>query len=255
MNENQLLEKLDSYLSGVLSAEESQNLEIEIKSDLALQQELEILKIAKEAVELSAWKTLIAESQQEYLAELNDTPVRTIHSSNSGMGIWLGRIAASLTVLLVGAASVLVLSTSPNSITDNQVDYVLPVLRSSEFQLAELEKAYQNQDYNQVLAVGKTLDTYDAQGYLLIGLAHLERNEWEAATEYFLKIEQENQIRSGSDYADQVDYYLVKAYLLQGNTDSAQLRMEKILDDSNHTYHDNFGMMDTWRMKILKAIK
>ena len=255
MNENQLLEKLDSYLSGALSAAESQDLEMELKSDLALQQELEILKIAKEAVELAAWKNLIAESQQEYLTDRNDTPVRSIHPDKSGMGIWLGRIAASLTVLLVGAASVLVLSTSPQHITDQQVDYVLPVLRSSEFQLAEIGKAYQNQAYDEVLALGKTLNTYDAQGYLLIGLAHLEKNEWEEATEYFLRIEQENQIRSGSDFADQVDYYLVKAYLLQGNTDDAQLRLNKIMNDPNHIYHENFGTLDKWRLKILKALE
>jgi hypothetical protein len=250
MNENYSLEELEAYLYGELSADKKKQIEEEIKINQSLQQELEVLRISREAVELAAWKSVIAEAQEEYLSEKKT--VKLTPSGSSGIGVWIGRIAASFALVLAGAVTVLFFSTSPESITDSQLDYSIPVLRSGSDQSAEIEQAYQNGDFAQVISYSKDLNGYDAKASLLIGLAYLEENNGAKAAEYLTQIEQEN-LKSGSgDFADQVDYYLVKAYLMQGKITDAAVRIEKIRAEENHTYHDNFGQMDLIRLQILK---
>lgn len=252
MNENYSLEELEAYLYGELDPERKKELEERIQTDLSLEKELAALKISREAVELAGWKSEITKAQEEFLAQRSETPIKSIQSGQSGIGVWLSRIAASVTLLLVGSIAVLFLSTNPESITEKQVSYTLPVLRSSASQLAELEAAYQNGEYAKVLELAKGISDYDSKTYLLIGLANLETKNGPAAEEYLTRIESENQQASSRDYADQVDYYLIKAYLMQGKIAEAENRMIKIQTDSAHTYHENFGTIDWIRIKILK---
>lgn len=252
MNENYSLEELEAYLYGDLPEERNNQLKESIKTDLALQEELAALQISREAVELVGWKSVIAQSQKEFLAEREGTKIKPIRSGQSGNGLWLGRIAASLSFVLVGSLAVLFFTTSPESITKNQIDYSLPVLRSSAEQLEALEQAYQKQEFDQVLELAEGINSYDAKTYLLIGLANLELNNGLEAEEYLTQIESENQSTSTLNYSDEVDYYLIKAHLIQGEIPEAEKRIIKITEDSNHTYHNNFGLLDLIKLKILK---
>ena len=252
MNEHYSLEELEAYLYGELEPERKKDLEERIQTDLSLEKELAALKISRAAVELAGWKSVIAQSQKEFLSEREQAKIKPIQSGRSGAGVWLSRIAASATLILVGALAVLFFSTNPESITDKQVGYVLPVMRSSAAHLASLELAYQNEDYMQVLELAKGISDYDSKTWLLIGLANLETNNGVAAEEYLIRIETENQKTSSREYADQVDYYLVKTYLMQGKIIEAEERIIKISKDQSHTYHDNFSQLDLIQLKILK---
>lgn len=252
MNEKYTIEELEAYLLGELAPDRKEELDQNIKTDSELQEELEALKISREAIELAGWKSVISKTQKEFLAERAEDNVRPLQTKPKATGIWLGRIAASLAFILVGAIAVLFFSVTPESITSNQLDYSIPVLRSADNKLEEIEMAYQSGDFDVVLALSENIATYDPKAYFLIGLAHLERQNGAKATEYLTKIESENLQKQESNYADQVDYYLVKAYLIQSNTDLAEARMVKILEDSDHTYHNNFNRFDLLKVKILK---
>ncbi len=252
MNEKYTIEELEAYLLGELSQDRKEELDQKIKTDNELNEELEALKISQEAIELAGWKSVISKTQKEFLAERAEDNVRPIQSGTKATGIWLGRIAASLAFILVGALTVLFFSVSPESITSNQLDYSIPVLRSSENNLEEIEIAYQSGDFDQVLALSEDNSTYDPTAYFLIGLAHLEQENGTKAVEYFTKIESDNLQKSENNYADQIDYYLVKAYLIQSQPDLAEARMVKLLDDPGHTYHNNFSQFDLLKVKILK---
>lgn len=252
MNEKYTLEELEAYLIGDLASERRIELEENIKTDQAIQEELEALKISREAIELAGWKSIVSKNQEEFLADRKQDKVRSIRPEPKSITQWFGRIAASLAFILVGFLAVLFFSVSPESITSNQLDYSIPVLRSAESNLETLKKAYQAGNYDQVIALSDDISTYDADSYFLIGLSYLEKENGAKAEEYFNTIEAENLRNSESNYADQVDYYFVKAYLLQDKTEAAESRMMKILSDENHTYHDNFSQFDVLKMKILK---
>lgn len=250
MNDNFSLEELEAYLYGELSPDKRKKMEEEIKIDLSLQKELAALQISREAVEMAAWKNNIAEAQEAYLAERKE--IKLSPTVPSGMSVWMRRIAASFALIMVGGLATLYFGTSPESITDNQIDYSIPVLRSGADQLAELEKAFQSEDFSQVIVLSQGIAEYEPKTSLLVGLAYLEENKGKQAEEYLNKIEAENLKSGAGDFADQVDYYLVKSYLMQGKYSEAELRIQKILADDDHTYHDNFGQLDLIRIQILK---
>jgi len=102
------------------------------------------------------------------------------------------------------------------------------------------------------LTLSSSVQKFDAKDYFLIGLSYLENQNGAKAEEYFTQIESENLKTSESNYADQVDYYLVKAYLIQDKPEDAELRIDKIMSDENHTYHGNFNQFDRLKVKILK---
>lgn len=252
MNEKYTIEELEAFLLGELSPDRKEELEEKIKTDKELKEELESLKISREAIELAGWKSVISKTQKEFLAEREEDNVRPLQSGAKTTGFWLGRIAATLAFILVGAIAVLFFSVSPESITSRQLDYSIPVLRSSENKLEEIEMAYQSGDFDQVLALSTDISTYDPKAYFLIGLAYLELENGAKAAEYFTKIASDNLQNSTNNYADQVDYYLVKSYLIQSKPDLAEARMLKILADPDHTYHTNFSQFDLLKVKILK---
>jgi tetratricopeptide (TPR) repeat protein len=252
MNEKYTIEELEAYLFGDLAPERKKDLDSEIESDAALKEELEALKISREAIELAGWKALISRNQEEFLATREDPKVKQIQSRPSTTGVWLGRIAASLLFILIGSASVLFFSTTSDSILSDQLDYSIPVLRSAESNLDQIEEAFQAKDFDQVLTLSSSVEGFDAKAYFLIGLSYLELENGAKAEEYFTKIESENLKTSERNYADQVDYYLVNAYLLQDKPEDAELRIDKIMSDENHTYHGNFNQFDRLKVKILK---
>ena len=229
-----------------------EDLDADIESDAALKEELEALKISREAIEMAGWKALISRNQEEYLATREDPKVKQIQSRPSSTGVWLGRIAASLLFVLIGSASVLFFSTTPDSIISDQLEYSIPVLRSAESNLDQIEEAFQAKDFDRVLSLSSAVQEFDAKAYFLIGLSYLESQNGAKAEEYLTQIESENLKTSEVNYADQVDYYLVKAYLLQDKPADAELRIAKILDDESHTYHGNFNQLDRLKVKILK---
>ena len=252
MNEKYTIEELEAYLLGELSSDRKEELDEEIKTDKELKEELEALKISQEVIELAGWKSVISKTHKEFLAERADDNLRPLQSGSKTTGFWLGRIAASLAFILVGTIAVLFFSVSPESITSKQLDYSIPVLRSSENKLEEIEMAYQSGDFDKVLALSEDISTYDPTAYFLIGLAHLKQENGAKAVEYFTKIESDNIQKSENNYADQIDYYLVKSYLIQSNPDLAEQRIAKILNDPDHTYHTNFSQFDLLKVKVLK---
>lgn len=252
MNEKYTIEELEAFLLGELAPDRKEELDQKVKTDPELQVELEALKISREAIELAGWKSVISKTQKDFLAERAEDNVRPLQTKPKTTGIWLGRIAASLAFILVGAIAVLFFSVSPESITSKQLDYSIPVMRSGENKLEEIEISFQSGDFDQVLALSEDIATYDPTAFFLIGLAHLEKENGAKAVEYFTKIESDNLKKSENNYADQVDYYFVKAYLIQSNSDLAEARMVKILNDPDHTYHTNFSQFDLLKVKLLK---
>lgn len=255
MNENFTIEELEAYLQGELPERRKNALEDEIRSDPSLQDELEVLKISREAIEFAGWKALISKNQEEFLAERIEEKTKSTLTKPLSTGVWLGRIAASISLLLVGALAVLFFTNSPESITANHLEYNIPVLRSGENTSEEIDKAFQADDWDRVITISENFQEYDTKAYFLIGLAYLEKDNSPKAEAYFLQIESQNLQLSANEYGDQVDYYLVKSYLLQNKPDLAADRIEKVLADPDHTYHGNFSQWDLFKSKLLKFKK
>ena len=253
MNENYSLEELEAYLYGELPAEKAKLLEEDLKTDLALKAELEALKISREAIELAGWKTMIQQAQAEFLTDREqETKIKPIKGGSVDFFVWTKRIAASLTILLVGLGAYLMVSISPESITSGQVDYQIPVMRSSENQLTAIQQAFLEGDFRSVTVLSESSSQYNPEVTFLTGLAYLKLGELKNAEAAFLKVETSNQQNQTNEFSDQVDYYLVQVYLSNNQIELAEERVQKIMADDQHTYHANFGKLDLIKLTILK---
>jgi hypothetical protein len=252
MNEKYTLEELEAYLLGELELNRKNELEVEIKTSQTLQAELEALKISREAIELAGWRSMVSKTQKSFLADREEDGIIPLNTQPATKIAWFGRIAASLALVLVGFVAILFFSVSPESITSKQLDYSIPVMRSAGTSIEELENRYRAGNFEGVIALSSGLSDYDPASYFLIGLAHLNLENGAEAEVFFTRIEAENIQNSESNFADQVDYYLVKSYLYQNKASEAESRMSKILEDKEHTYHNNFSRFDLLKIKILK---
>lgn len=252
MNENYTLEELEAYLYGELPQEKAKLLEEEIKTDLALRSELEALKISKEAIELAAWKKVISQSQRDFLANRpQGKQTQSISQGSSGVLVWTFRFAASVALISLAMGVYSLFSVSPESIISQPVAFSIPLMRSSEVTTSAIRSAYLDKDFAKVIEVVRSLANPSLEESFLLGMAYLETNAHEKAISQFMRVESENEKLQTKDFADEVDYFLVKAYLSLGQIEEGAYRMKKIRNDPQHTYHQNFGMLDQLKIFIL----
>jgi hypothetical protein len=143
-------------------------------------------------------------------------------------------------------------SISPESITSGQVDYQIPVMRSSENQLTAIQQAFLEGDFRSVTVLSESSSQYNPEVTFLTGLAYLKLGELKNAEAALLKVETSNQQNQTNEFSDQVDYYLVQVYLSNNQIELAEERIQKIMADDQHTYHANFGKLDLIKLTILK---
>ncbi|GMQ29852.1 hypothetical protein [Algoriphagus confluentis] len=253
MNKRYQIDDLEAYLDGLMESEKAEQFLKELEIDSSLRVDFESLKLAREGIELAAWKEMVRKSQAEFLAgrTSSKTESETLIKSISSFA-WISRIAASLTLFLASALAVLFFSTSPESITSKHLDYQIPVMRSGEFELSSLEEAYQKKDFETINKLASEIDRYDAKAYFILSMVYLDQSRPESAENLLLEIEERNKSNQSKEFADQIDYYLVKAYLEQEKIRDAKTRMEKILEDPKHTYHQNFTGWDQVKIRVLE---
>lgn len=244
MNEKYTLEDLEAYLKDELSAEKKDELEADLVQNPGLSTDLEVLRASQEAINLAAWKKIIREVQSEFLAEDHvETPIRPMENNSRITFTWLGRIAASLLVILMAGGAVLVATVSPKSI--QQVDYIVPVMRSESPATSDLKQAYANGAFQSVIDLSNGTTQLDEESQFLTALALIKTGNFSSAIEKLKLLE-------GSAFSDPAAYYLVQAYLLEGEFSQAKNLMKEISQDPNHAYSGSFGTMDFWKVRILE---
>jgi tetratricopeptide (TPR) repeat protein len=245
MNEKYTLEDLEAYLSGALSPEKRERFEADLMQDKALLDDLEALKASREAIQLAAWKSIIGEVHRDFIAdEQNETPVRPITKAPTSGLTWMMRIAASFLILLVAGGTIFVASISPDSITSQQIEYVVPVMRSGESGSSDLKEAYAKGAFQEVVDIAESSNLIDEESQFLLGLALLK-------TENFQEAIQKLSALQNTTFEDPADYYLVQAYLEQGDFNQAKEIMKKTMKNSDHAYRNNFDQLDIWKVQIL----
>lgn len=250
MNTNIDLNVLEDYLENKLTPEKKLEVEKALSQDENLNLELKALEMSRKAIELSEWKNLIHKTQSSFLENRN---TRSLDSNDRKSGFaWLLRFAASLTLLLVGLGSFLYLTTTPEGLQDNFLSYQVPLMRGeAESSLDQIKESYRNKDFNQVLSLGENQQSLEKEGLFLVAMSHLEIGNGKEAIEELLELQRKNQQEEASFLDDEIDYYLVKAYILQGDYSSAKNQVDKIRSNPTHKYRRNLDRWDAFKIQIL----
>jgi tetratricopeptide (TPR) repeat protein len=225
-------ETILDYIDGMMNPGEKAAFEKQLEQDPGLQEQVESLRVAIEAVKQSGTRERVGAIHQEMMQEWQSqkTPARVI-GINRTMRYVIG--VAAVLLLIIGIQTFRHYSNSPGRLYNEAfVDYSLSAERGAGDGANQLENNYRNHDYNNVIknAGQASLSPKDS---FLTAMAFLHTGNTASAISWL------ELVQANSPYAKDAQFYLSLAYLKNRNYQKAIDLMLLIRNDPNHPYHDN----------------
>lgn len=242
-------ELLVLYMDGALEENEKKKLEQQLALDPSLREELENLRITREAVKYYGMNKKVGDIHQQMMKEMK--PQATVRQINSNRRIlrYSMAVAASIVIIFMAFYAYDLFTLSPEKVfADNYQSYELSTVRGSE-QLTAIEKAYKDKNYHEVISLQQTTAQDDIQSNFLAGLSNLEMNIVENSILNFKKVMDLNKTNGTNLWQDQAEYYLALAYFKTGDYDMSLELFQKIKGDPEHLYHEKVTA------KLLRQVK
>ena len=205
-------ELLTKYLDGQLQGEQLKNLELRIKEDKSLQEELDNLKISIEAIKSYGLYKKVSSIHSDMMKEFNQQALPRIGSANKFVKNTL-KIAA--TVFIISGSMLLyqyITLSSQSLFRNNFQAYSLHENRGNETE-SPLEQQYKLTNYSTVIELFQQLPTRTIQDYFIAGNAYLQQNNPAEAMKCFLSVREINKVQQTHLYEDDTEYYLAMSYL------------------------------------------
>lgn len=241
---------LARYLDGELSVEEKQILEKNLVSNPELQQELERLRISREAIRLFGLKEQVSVIHKQMMQEL--APKKNRKQASRIIRYTMG-VAASL-LLIVGGwlAYNFVTLSSDKVFASRYQSYELANLRDGSADETAIEKAYHEKNYKEVLSLNKSEKAPSINENFLCGAAALELKENTRAIDCFRNVLLADKTAKQPLLKDEAEYYLALSYLRNKDYDFALELMKNIKSDPNHLYQQKVTNKLIRQVKMLK---
>jgi hypothetical protein len=251
MNENSThTDLLIQYLDGELKGDELETLKKNIEGDAAIREELENLRLAKEAVSSYGLHKRIQNIHPEMMQELkkNTTPKPGITRMIFQYSF---RVAAVLIILFGISAIYQYFTATPEKLfNENFHAYELRESRGS-FK-SSLEDLYEKGDMNGLINQFKQLKTPQATDYFLAANAYLSTHRPDSAIVTFISLQNLNQTNHTHYFEEDTEYFLALSYLGNNEPAKALPLFEKIHADPNHPFHT---AVSAWFLsKVKKSI-
>jgi tetratricopeptide (TPR) repeat protein len=249
MSNNITPDMLIQYLDNELSQEERLQVESQLASDAELQQQLERLKLAKQAFNMYARQQQVSSIHAEMMKELPRKPATKAPVRALRMAM---RVAALVLVLLMIAGLVQYSLLDANRLYRSQYEfYTLGAIRGAD-SMSIMERAYREHKMPQVITL--YLSDYPSQpgDHFLAGQAYLSLNDPQKAITAFEWQLKANDTAAFKPYQDDTEYYLALAWLKAGRTDKALPLLEKIHNQPAHAYH---GQVSGWYLTKLRWLQ
>jgi len=241
-------EILIQYLDGELDQAERVNIEKQISSDPKLANELENLRLAREAVNLYGTREKVKSLHLEMMQELD--PGLKLRSDRKNVLRYSLGIAAGI-LLIAGLFIVYnMLTLSGEKVFASAYrTYELPTFRDSvSGTITPMEKAFRMGDYSKVVNI-PVQGNFTVEEHFLRGISYLEIRDNHAAIREFNAVNVENQKAGTKFFKDETDYYLALSYLRVGNYANALKLFQSIRKNPDHIY---FSMVTS---KLIRKIK
>lgn len=227
------------YLDDEMSPAERSGFEALLDKDPGLREQLEHLRMAKEAIVYYGIQQQVAQARAHW------KPVQAVEETDRGKAkvfsmrqTWRYLIAAaSIIIVFMLARGLFTAPLSPEKIyQETFVDYNPGSFRSQQATGSPLERAYQQKNYNGVVLLGRQ-DSLRAKEQLLLGIAYLKLNDARAAIQRLEALEK----RADTTYRQDAAFYAGLAYLKDKQYDRALSMLKKIQADPHHLYHNQIS--------------
>jgi tetratricopeptide (TPR) repeat protein len=229
---------LVQYLDNELSDEEKLRIENELKNNTTMQQELQNLILAKDAVKTYGVKQKVATIHKEMMGEMATAKkapklglVRSIARTSM-------RIAASLLIVMLGLGVYQYATLTPDKLfAENYQPYTLNVTRGVA-ETDAMEKAYQQKDYAGVINQFTALPAAAQKENFFAGQSYLATKDYAKAVTCFKKVIALNVADKKNIFNDDAEYYLALSYLKNDELRFARPIFINISNNPNHLYND-----------------
>lgn len=219
------------YLDDDLTNEEKLALEEKLPSDTELQQELDNLKIAIQAVLQFGTTAQVSAIHQQMMTELKGENKSKVVRIRKTIRLTLA-VAATILALFIGFRFFMNTRPSAEKIYKEAfVSFTLSTTRGTVANGSQIEQLYQQNNYTAVTTVGRSR-LLSAKDSLLIGLSYLYTEKAGQATLFFQGLAAGN-----SDFKQDAEFYLSLSCLKEKNYERASRLMKKIAAEPAHLYY------------------
>jgi tetratricopeptide (TPR) repeat protein len=233
---NNMSEKLLQYLDGELSGSDKADLEKKLTADKSLQDELENLKLAREAVRSYGLKQEVAGVHQQVMQELQ-APAREIGATRRIIRYSMS-VAASLLIIFMGITAYNYFSLSADKLfKENYQSYELSTARGGAEDISAVEKAYREKKFSDAVAIVFERPFIIKEDFLR-AMSYTELGNNEKAISSYKEVIAKNKAAGTEVLVEETEYYLALTYVRNKEYDHAIGLLNKIHDSPSHLYHE-----------------
>lgn len=229
MSEIYITEQLLRYLDGEMDQGEHDEWAERIKADADLQDQLNHLNLAREAVQFAGTSARVKSIHESFVRQVSAPVKREAVVTPMYRRKWI-RVAAAVTIFLLLTAGWWLSQTTNSSIfEDHYVDFSVSNSRS-QGSLSAIEQAYSSGQFDKVPAL--TLQTpINERDSLLAGISFLKTGQFDRAIQWLTALQ------SSETFRDDAGYYLAFAWLGKKDDQKALQLFEAIHQNPQHLYH------------------
>lgn len=249
---NDIIEMLTRYMDGELTSEEKFDMEERLKNDVALQERYQHLLATRQAIRMQGLKQRVQAIQKEYLQEIHAEKADEKTTGRISVLRTFMRVAAIFILIVAGYGLFQYTTTTNDSVfNDNFISYAVPVSRGNE-STGSIDELYNTGKYNEVIQSFDTLSIKKPQDYFIVAQAYLHLNNTEDAIDNFRQLENLNNVNSEKYFVEETDYYLMLAYIKNGNINEAEKKLNKITSDKQHLFFSKAKNISRSKFTILQ---
>ena len=250
-------EQLVPYLDGELTGAAREMVEQQLAADKKLRDELESLKITREAVMIYGLQQKVSGIHQQMMPELK-TPLKKMNPLADGSVRRIIRYSiavAASAVLIVGSIvgyNFYKLS-SGKIFASHYRSYELGTVRDADSLLVSpVEKAYREKNYQKVTGLLSKKSSSTVKETFLAGLSYVElANNWDAIAMFNKVIAQNDSVQTNL-FKDDAEYYLALTHIRNKDYDFAIDLLRRIKENPKHLYHEKVTAKLIRQVKLLK---
>lgn len=249
------LELLDKYLDGELDISERRDLERRINEDQGLKNDLEVLRISRDAIRTKAVSDRVKKLHQTLISEIKNEEGNVIPIGRKNRVFrWAMSVAASVIIVVASFIAYQYSTVNANKLYSQQfLSYELPVTRSTGDDMTVIDSLYLAGSYAGVIEYFNSLEQKSIRDYFLTAMSYLHTEKFNEAIDLFHYIIDKNNIPAGEKYFEQeTDFYLSLAYLKVGEFTKCKELFAKMKSNPKHLYHKNISRKDIWMLEILE---
>ena len=245
--EHLLIDHLDKTLQA------GQLLEVEelIRQDKEVAEQWECLKLAVQGIQYAGLGEQVAAISKEWEAQnlvtvkIKPAVVRTFYRN-------IMRVAACI-LLLIGSATVYKYAAVSSEGLYNKYysSFDLNTSRSTG-SVDELEQAYRNKNWQEVLRLINSSYEKNNKSYFLAGMASLELKKYDLAIANFEQVIAANTRLADNYFGDEAEYYLAMSLIANNEVSKAVVILDRIRAVKNHLYNKKANEISGMDLRILQ---